>query len=311
MLVPNEISGDDSEPNTGQIVSPSSGVATCVKRRKELDTRMSSSSRGIALTTLPILNKLPNSQDIGSKFQVSTKFSNSDSNNCTLQHFSLPSLTPKNSIHCSGANMCSSIDYSTKPMVFQSNFTRNTSSYGTRSWPLAGENCPGFKPLGYRTRPTFGERCLKSGDQWATPREEPGPTLPVLDLFTDDPIKRRSREIAKNDRITKPVKRVSWLRENRFPALIDAYNTHQGLYNIDTKSHNSIIGYSMSQETDFPAITSCKLNKLGHQKFYKNSGIQEVFEKDCSECNPQARISDASTLKSNSSKYHIHLPTTD
>lgn len=325
MLVPNEISEDipkqqsESGLKICQIVPPSPGVATCMKNEKEWDTRMLSSPRSIALTTLPILNKLPNSLTIDSKFKISAKCSTLVDNSCTLQNFNLPGLSSKNLVQCSSTNMYSCDNFFSKPMAFHSNLTRNRTCYNTRSWPLVGQNYPGFKPLGYRTRPIFGERCLKSGNQWASPREKPVRSLPVFDLFTDEPTKPRCYEVVKNDRITKPVKRVSWIRKNRFPAIINAYNIQQGLYNIDAKSH-PIIGCNLGQEslTDFPAVTSCTLNKVDNQKLHKNSGLHDVFENDCSErslCTTEVklntRVSDVSILKSNSPKYHIHLPTTD
>ena len=325
MLGPNEISEDipkqqsESEHKACQIVPLSPGVATNMRDKKEWDARMLNSSKSITLTTLPILNKLPSSLAIDSKFQISTKLLTFNNNNCTSQHFSLPSLNSKNLIQCYPRNKYFCDNIFTKPLAFHCNLTRNVTSFNTRSWPLAGENYPGFKPLGYRTRPTFGGQCLRSGNQWASPCQELVPSLPVLDLFADEPTKSRFCEVVKNDKIAKPVKRVSRLRKNRFPTLFDSYNIHQRLFNIDAKSH-SIIGRNLDQEslTDLPVVTSCTLNKVDNQKLYKNRGLREFFEDDCSECTLcttemklHTRAGDVSVLKSNSPKYHIHLPTTD
>jgi hypothetical protein len=215
--------------------------------------------------------------------------------------------------------MASYNNYSTKDMAACiNNFKKNVASYNTRTWPLAGKNCPGFKPLGYRVRPTFGEQCLKTGNQWPSPREEPGPSLPYLDLFSDNPSESKCSEPVKNDVIAKRVKPVSWLRKNRFPALIDAYNIRNGLFSFGGKSHPIIEkDQAIPSSADFPEITSCKLNEVVYQK-RDNVGLHEVSNEDCSECplcrkevELRARVRDVSMLKSNSPKYHIHLPSTD
>jgi hypothetical protein len=325
MIVSNENSNDiptqqnESKLKPSQIVTLSSGVQTCEKDNKECRS-MLKSSRSIAVTTLPILNKLPNSNTVDANFFNSAKvLPNVCSNNFTANNFNLPNL---NLAKHSMKSMAFYNNYSTKdPARYTNNFTKNEVSHNTQTWPFAGQRYPGFKPLGYRTRPTFGEQCLKTGNQWPGPREEPGPSLPYLDLFTDDPIGDKCSEPVKNDVIAKPIKPVSWIRKNRFPALFDSYNIHNGLFNLDGKSHPIIGALDKKDQTipspaDFPVVTSCKLNKVVNEEMDKNAGLREVFQEDCSECplcrkqaGIRARIGDVSN--SNSPKYHIHLPSTD
>ena len=256
-----------------QIFPLSPRVQTCVKD-KECGSVLQS-SRTISQTTLPILNKMPNTNTMEANFFISAAFLPIvQRDDTTVKNFNLHNL---NFTKYSLKSKASCKNHTT-------NDTKNIIPCATQPWPLAGKRYPGFKPLEYRTRPTFGEQCLKTGNQWPSPREEPGPTLPYLDLFADDPT--GDKRPVKNDAKARPVKPVSWIRKNRFPALFDSYNIRNGLFCFDEKSH-TISGkteQAMSPSVDFPEITPCMLNMVDTTK----GGDNKDFP-----------------------KHHIHLPSAD
>ena len=300
MLLSQENS-NESDLKPSRIFSLPPSVKTCVKNDKKCGSVLKS-SKSITQTSLPILRKMPNSDAIDANISISATF--------------LPNVYRKrnmNFTNYSQKSTASCNNYSTNETLSGS---RNTVQCDSRTWPLSGKRYPGFRPLGYRTRPTFGEQCLKTRNQWPSPPEEPGPTLPYLDLFANDSKEDICFEPVKNDAKPKPVKAVSWIRKNRFPALFDSYNIRNGLLSFSGTS-NTILGkpnQAISASTDFPGVASCKLNMTVNQEMRRNRGSAEVSDDGCSECPlciKEFERQNVSMFKSNFPKYHIHVPSTD
>ncbi|XP_028410258.1 uncharacterized protein LOC114532861 [Dendronephthya gigantea] len=317
MLLPkNENSSDNLEKqDETELKASHAFVAPSVTTNTGSNPKLS--SKCVAITALSILNKLPKSSAVSQFSTVETSYAiqNSARNNVNL-----PDLSAKRSTKITAFYG----KYFTKQLTpgGVTNKMINATSYNTQKWPLASDHYPGFKPLGFRIRPTFGEQCLKTGIQWPDCREDPGPSLPFMDLFDDHPTHVKSCEPMKNNSMMKPVKSISRSRRNRFPALFDPYNIRRGLLTFEGKSRPcDIISEEIQSSVEFPKVRSCQLNEvIKHERDNLNERLENVESEDCSDCQlclkeieHQARVSDANKLpsSSNSQRYHIRLPTID
>ena len=316
--VSKDISSKRSESNLTSRYALSSSSQTCKNSKNEHNKTITlRSSKSIAPTILPILNKTLHSNTMCLSSPINVTSPPSSYKDFTLKNFNLPSLSSKYSAY-------SSSEYCRNMASFDNSFIKSIASYH-RTWPLAGKDCPGFKPLGYRRRPTVGEQCLKTGVQWSGPREQSGPSLPYLDLFADYPTVGKGCEPVKNNFATKPVKQVSSLRKNRFPTVLDIRNNiRKDFLTFDEGLHRTIGEFaqgdsSLLPSVDFPEVTSCKLNKVVNQKRDRSNELYDPSKQDCSECllcrnEVELKAHDAhdvSMIEKNSTKYHIRLPTID
>lgn len=320
MLLPkNEISRDNSEKqNETKVKASHAVIASSITTNTGINTELLKSSKCVAVTALPILNKQPKSSTVGfPTVRTTYAIKNSARNNVNLPNFSADRSTEITTFYD---------NYCTKKLTTGSitNRIRNLTFYNTQKWPFASDHYPGFIPLGFRIRPTFGEQCLKTGNQWLDCREKPGPSLPFMDLFHDHRTHVKSCEPMKNHAVTKPVKSVSQIRKNRFPAQFDPYNIRKCFLTFEEKSHpiDTIAEQEEIQSSvEFPQVRTCQLNKVIKQKRdNSNKQLNNVQNEDCSDCQLrrkeeklQARVGDENKLPSNSNvtRYHIRLPTID